>query len=366
MRSYFNELTTLEKIAKGEIEGYSLEPAPKALVFRFCKFLENASLTSSENDTFMCKNFRLSYSELASAWDKLHPMKKKTADCWRTQMYTFSIFLSSLLGCSPVEFTNAFIQNDEERLYYFSCVLDAYDYEDIDFTTRYSFLIDGGFVIPHETDSVYDLSDCTDELVFLKTVDKSVVEDMLSHIDLDKLAYLLSVAAEPLIERKRVPRSAEHGSRVPVASVSQSKLELIKALGLLKPKGFERQAQSDVTTVVIEQPVVEPEPVWENPYTLEISQALTDLISAKESTGFVEKEEARWSQMTEHERDLEKLKVAIFFQTLTLDGFRQKLNGFSHIAVREVLAGNYKIIDSRTGEVVAGKTPRPFKKDIKD
>lgn len=332
-RSFLSVLKNLERSSADGV----LPKKADALLRRLIGFVEGGSFTKSETDKFILENFRLSSAEMTKKWNDLHFDRQKEDSTFRGQVSLLGHYLSSLFSVTPDELSEAFLISEAGVLKRMAGLLDAFALGDFDLTERFPAIARGGFLPAYTTDSAYDMKDCSREIQLLKSLDRSVVEEMLSEIDMDKLVYVMQTIREPLVKDMQAEIAGKK-KKVRTASVNCGKLEFCRAYGMAKAVQPKPSANREVSAQDLGVSACRTEEV---PYNLEFSRALSDILTKRSEERLTGEEAVRWSGMTEAQRDEEKRRLVRFLLAFTKEGFQHLLKRYHPLVVQEVLNGDY-------------------------
>lgn len=204
-----------------------------SLLSRLIKFVESGSVVDSDIEKFILKNFRLSSADITDKWNEINYDRVKSKDTIRGQVSVLNRYFCSLFDITADGLSEAFVVENTDVLTRLSDILVAFDIGDFNIAER--FPVFQKYLPDDSTDSVYTVEECTKEIHFLKTLDKSVIENMLTEINQDKLIYVLQSIRQPLLTNY-YKKSEDKNSKQKLCSVNHEKVAFYKAFSVIKPK----------------------------------------------------------------------------------------------------------------------------------
>lgn len=332
-RSFF---TVLKMLEKSSADG-KLPDKEDALLRRLIRFVEGGSFTKSETDKFILENFRLSSAEMTGKWNDLHFDRQKEDGTFRGQISVLGHYVGSLFSVTADELLEAFLSGRSGVLNRTEALLEAFTYGDFDLSGRFSAVIQGGFLSAYETDAVYEMKDCSREIQFLKSFDRSTIQKRLEKVDMDKLVYVMQTIRRPLVTDMRVEMTGKK-KKVKTARVNLEKLEFCNIFS--KMKAGQPECAADM-----ERPLPDAGTaafgVEKLPYRLKSGRTLSDMLTQRSKDRMTDEEAARWWGMTEAQREEEKKRLVKLLMVFTEEGFQKQLKRYSPLTVQEVLDGDY-------------------------
>lgn len=316
-----------------------------SLLKRLVKFVELGSVVDSDIEKFILKNFRLSSADITNKWNEINYDRVKSKDTIRGQVSVLNRYFCSLFDITADALSEAFIVENTEVLTRLSDILVAFDIGDFNIAER--FPIFQKYLPDDSTESVYTVEECTKEIHFLKTLDKSVIESMLAEINQDKLIYVLQSIRQPLLNNY-YKKSEDKKSKQKLCSVNQEKVAFYKAFSIIKPKqlkpveSIEASVQSisgvasevtepDVAEVNTEQDlshiaeVSEPDEKFYTQFNLSLSKGFELILAGgleRYKTFPVDKK----LELSKKSTNDSKQRCKNFFRLFTEDGFKEYLN----------------------------------------
>ena len=204
-----------------------------SLLRRLTKFVESGSVVDSDIEKFILKNFRLSSADITNKWNEINYDRVKSKDTIRGQVSVLNRYFCSLFDITADELSDTFVTENTDVLMRISDILVAFDIGDFNIAER--FPIFQKYLPDDSTDSVYTVEECSKEINFLKTLDKSVIESMLAEVNQDKLIYVLQSIRQPLLSNY-YKKSEDKNSKQKLCSINQEKVAFYKAFSVIKPK----------------------------------------------------------------------------------------------------------------------------------
>ena len=228
------ELDTSVFKAVKDLETMSLDKLPAKILKRLTEFIVSGDFRKNEFDKFICKNFRLSSSEVVRRWNCKHPDKCRTENSVRGTKSIINSYLISLLEIDVTKLNEIFVLNDEEALKDLGKKLYALSLGDFNPYKRFSFNI---FEAIGEGSDIkeFSVADCEAELEFLKAIDYTSIYGQLQALDLEKVKFLLSVLQQPLIKKEKVEKKT-------VPELNTAKVEICANLG--RVRGIELSSEN--------------------------------------------------------------------------------------------------------------------------
>lgn len=236
----------------------SLSSEAKVALKHLVSFIESGVYSDSDIEKYIARNFRLSAQKLTEDYNSRHLGSPKKPETFRSQISRMSLSLSSILGIKSSELNEAFVNGNEVLFQRIEALIHAFSVESIDVAERFSLL--QGYLPTEISDTKYAIEDCQEELKILRTFDKLMIDRLLSGVNKDKLAFLISELSKPLYTRER---SAGEKSTV-ISIINEEKLALADQFALTKGvrlKTPERivvqQEKPDSNEEVVESSVVD-------------------------------------------------------------------------------------------------------------
>lgn len=197
-KSFFKILTDIEnRVILSPESTYSDET--KEIVQGVVSFVESGSITDASIAKFICKNFRLDNQSMLRAYNISVPYDKMiSTSTLRSYISRLSNELYDVFG---LNFYEIFIENDINKQRSIKSTLGITDLEDLSFKDLFIGAVDDkasrGLICNNIT-----IDDCEKEIEVLKLLTNSHVEELLSQVDANKLAYLRRVLNRPIINSK--------------------------------------------------------------------------------------------------------------------------------------------------------------------
>lgn len=343
--SFLKTLLVLEKeVLKDNSNMLGGSDSAKNVLKRLICFVEQGQFTESSVEQFILQNFRMSAIDMTKKWNRIHFDKPKSSNTFRGQISSLNSYLVSLFGFSADELNAAIVNEDEMVLRRLVDIMDAIELGDFNLTTRFPFIAQG-YLPSNETVSEYSVTECVAEIQLLKTLDKSVIDELVQSVDIDKLVYVLQTIREPLISDVYLKREGKK-SKVKTVSLNKKKLDFCKAFNLVKPKVLKPVNEIEVSSGVIEnvfvkeiEKVVE---VPENiPYEFGISREMLSLIeNAIEQYKLLPKSEQIELQKASDSRSVRKCTA--FLDMLTIRGFENMVRSMNSFDLYTIIDGYRK------------------------
>lgn len=232
MGSFFSELAACERailndkyyeLDNGEIVAFTYET--QELLLRLIAFVQSGKLVASSDATlFICRNFRMSTSELQRAW-LLKYKTEKSANTFRCQRSVLGREYYKLFG---KDFYTNFMIQDKKQLAQLALRLDALELEDICADDLFfGELVDSCKGSGKFASYNLNVKDCVAEVKLLRKIMKANFIAELQKMDTEKLEYVMYVLDSALVDTKALKINAE-------------KLKLLKALGVLHKAELEK------------------------------------------------------------------------------------------------------------------------------
>ena len=345
-RNFFRTIVILES----EDAARKLPKDISKLLNRLILFIEAGTCSKSPTEKFILKNFRLGAAELTKLWNKAHPGCSKKPDTFRGQISLLSQYVGKLFGVSPDEMYNAFVNGDARALGHMSDILDFYEVGNTDLAEQYPFVLQGGVLAADAcSNSEYPIGECAAEIQLLKAFDKDSIRQMLTGIDMDKLAYVWQCLSQPLVVDV-YEKLGDRSRKVKSPLVNQRKLELCRALGKTVPCRF-KPFHGDADMGVMGGTLAEDESAHAMgkvpgepgaiPYNLSFNESMAGVLTKRLEDKITIDEAVTYQKLSEAERENRKTKLANLLYVFTEDGFRSQLAHYNPIEICEVLSGNY-------------------------
>lgn len=289
-------------------------------VFRhLVSFIEEGSFTKSVHVKFICKNWRLSTSGLADAWES-QSGTRKSENTVRSQV---SVASSQLLSMFPSFSKDIFMlsdvsSEDELALSEIEAIIDSMSGSSL---VPSGVFIDEVVNYPDSLDYIgsYTIEECSDVIRAIKPFMKSEVFRYLDEVDLDKLKFVLSVLSEPM-------------ASVHDRSVNVQKVQLLKALGLSDSESLQ---SGEVVKVIEKRVAVEvPEKV---PYNLKVTKSMCDVLTKRLNTPATHDESVVFQGYSSEEKEEQRLRVRKLLNAYCEKGFEEYMNRVNVLMLKEVV-----------------------------
>lgn len=343
--TFLKALRVLEKeMLKDNSNMIGISYGTKNVLKRLICFVEQGQFTESSVEQFILQNFRMSAIDMTKKWNRIHFDKPKSSNTFRGQISSLNSYLVSLFGISTDELNAAFINEDSKVLKRLMDIIEAIELGDFNLATRFP-LLTQGYLGCDETTSEYAVAECVAEIQLLKTLDKSVIDELVQSVDIDKLVYVLQSIREPLISDVYLKREGKK-SKVKTVSLNKKKLDFCKAFNLVKPKVLKPVNEIEVSSGVIEnvfvkeiEKVVE---VPENiPYEFGISREMLLFIeNVIEQYKLLPKSEQIELQKASDSRSVRKCTA--FLDMLTIRGFENMVRSLNSFDLYTIIDGYRK------------------------
>ncbi len=209
--TFFRSLCTLEQEIVYYKGKHNYAASTRNTLLNLIRSVEENDFIAERNviGKFVCRTFRSKVQEQVDLWNGSHE-KRTSSSGIRSSKSRMSDNLYSLFGDN---FLTVFLTEDQEGLRELDNTIIALQNKDY----LFDFLVTKGVsdLIPLGSQQDYDLDDCKAELELLYLLSNSNLENLVSKVNLDKLAYLKMIGNQPLLDYFKV---------------NTDKAELLKAL----------------------------------------------------------------------------------------------------------------------------------------
>ena len=227
-----------ERLSKEEKVDYDIR---KNVFKNLVRFVEIGNFTESENEKFMCLNWRLDSFDLTKAWNENHGQvlkakgqyAQKSRATFRTQLATLSAKLYNLFETSDTEFNDMFMTIDSDwrdRLKEFNDICTYGFLGDISCQDMFSYSL-FEYTDGLNSDTEFSLSECKREFRLLRLMCKDNLLSLFESCDKDKLAFLVEQMRAPLFLSGSELRVLDNGKKryMPYLELNEFKLAFCKA-----------------------------------------------------------------------------------------------------------------------------------------
>lgn len=225
MSSFFSELAACERavlkdkyreVDNGEIVVFSSDT--QELLLRLIAFVQSGKMVAQSDATlFVCRNFRMSTTELQRAWELKYKTSKST-NTFRSQRSCLGREYYKLFGNN---FYTNFMIEDKKQLAQLSLRLDALKQENICADDLfYGELVDSCKGSGKFASYNLNVKDCVEEVKLLRLLMKANFLEELQKVDAEKLQYIMYVLDSALVDTKAF-------------EINLEKLKLLNTLGVL-------------------------------------------------------------------------------------------------------------------------------------
>ena len=336
-RSFFSDMRCISDGIKRLVDSDRAESVFQNLV---C-FVESADFSTSLGVKFICKNWRYGYDELSRLWaSQGNTERKQTA--FRSQASSVSRMLYSMFpGFSRELFLSEPDADSEADFLEIETTIDVVQ----------SYFDEGQVMFISEVLSYPDsllcssdisVADCQDTIRRLKPYMRSEVYKYLDDVDIDQLKFILSILSRPLFKARG-------------GFCDLDKLALLRAFAsapFVPALTSSPDAVAPKAVPAVKEAYVEvPECI---PYNLGFTKAIAGILAQRENDAITPEETSRYQNMSEAERIHRKTQLSKLLLCFTEEGFRDQLQHYNPIELREVLSGDYPMKD--------GSAPYQFRK----
>lgn len=271
-RNYFKAVNEWEQTYLARRSYFATE-LQKNVVLSLKNYIIKAKYSNSKMASFFGKHYNKSYSQLVSLWEQEFGTVK-TEDTLRGQLGALSRQLVEILGSIDVIDTalknvnkdNNEILDSERREaenYLRELLTKINGLEQVDDVTgNISFAVDIQKIIDlPESESKFEISDCTSEIKLLKVLSSRGIEELLNEVSAEKIGYILKVLDQPLMQTETREYTKDGKDRISYSKrVNLEKIKLLEEFEVVSPARLRSPKNSKVEEDI---PVVEatPEPV---------------------------------------------------------------------------------------------------------
>lgn len=272
-RNFFSLLANLKKSYLGDSCG-ALNAEHVQVLKDLISFVETCNWSKSDITKLYCKYWERSYEELGVIFVK-EGFKERACTTMRSQVSEISRNLYEMFGSYEIvesafsaasgKSSRMTIKEGEMFITKLGMKIRIINAD----SGSKSFMSGLGvnlfdFGVECVTENKYSLSECMNELVLLKTVSMGSIQKICDEVDKDKLAFILQALEKPFLisERKDVVKSRSYKDR-PVGEsdnykvnklyFNDLKLDILVALGVVKPKPLSAENASFETDEMVEE-----------------------------------------------------------------------------------------------------------------
>lgn len=330
--TFFGVLIRAEKL----LETQNCDEESYSLFSQVVSYVEACSFSNSEATKFICKNWRLSSSELSERWSVSHPAK--SVNTFRSQLSTTNRQLFGLFGnIVPEVFYKKSLLSEEDKVLRRNLVnaLAALDYDE-DIFVPDIFISEVGNFFEDASYDTYKVEDCMEELRLIKILMKSNVFSYIEKINADKLKFILGVLNQPISSNR---------SR----SINHNKIAILNQLHLLPSSfvGLQKNSASEESSQVVER-VVERQVPEKHRFTFAFNKEMADILEERLAQPTTEAEMKAWSDWEKENKDHAYIVTVLnTLYCMTADGFKKFLSRVNIIALSSIVNGTFGDVKGR-------------------
>ena len=246
-RNYFKAVNEWEQTYLVRRSYFATE-LQKNVVLSLKNYIIKAKYSNSKMASFFGKHYNKSYSQLVSLWEQEFGTVK-TEDTLRGQLGALSRQLVEILGSIDVIDTalknvnkdNNEILDSERREaenYLRELLTKINGLEQVDDVTgNISFAVDIQKIIDlPESESKFEISDCTSEIKLLKVLSSRGIEELLNEVSAEKIGYILKVLDQPLMQTETREYTKDGKDRISYSKkVNMEKIKLLERFEVVSP-----------------------------------------------------------------------------------------------------------------------------------
>lgn len=265
-RNYFKAVAEWEQTYLVRRSYFATE-LQKTVVLSLKNYLIKAKYSNSKMTAFFGKYYNKTYPQLVSLWEQEFGTTK-SEDTLRGQLGALSRQLVDILG--SIDAIDAALRNtskddnkvsDNERReaedYLRELLTKINGLEQVDDVTgNISFAVDIQKIIDlPESESKFEISDCTSEIKLLKALSSRGIEELLSEVSAEKIGYILKVLDQPLMQTETREYTKDGKDRISYSKkVNMEKIKLLEEFEVVNPARLRAPKNSRVKEDI---PVVE-------------------------------------------------------------------------------------------------------------
>lgn len=257
-RNYFRAVAEWEQTYLVRRSYFATE-LQKNVILSLRNYIVKASYSTSKVASFFGRHYNKSYSQLVSLWEQEFGTVK-TEDTLRGQLGALSRQLVEILG--SIDSIDAALRNtskddskvsDNDRReaenYLRELLTKINGLEQVDDVTgNISFAVDIQKIINlPESESKFEISDCTSEIKLLKALSSRGIEELLNEVSAEKIGYILKVLDQPLMQTETRKYTKDGKDRISYSKkVNMEKIKLLERFEVVSPARLRAQKNTKV------------------------------------------------------------------------------------------------------------------------